>query len=196
MEKTKKNLAMAFVGESQARNRYTMYAKMAKQDGYPQIEKIFLETAENEREHAKWFFRMLNELKEKGCSCCSCDMVHIETDVPTTLGDTIANLRAAIEGENEEHTKLYPQFADDADAEGFPAMAARIRAISKVEEHHEARYKALLEQVTKGTMFEKDCEVEWKCDVCGYVHKGKKPPAKCPSCSHPTEYYVVLCEKF
>jgi len=196
MEKTKKNLAMAFVGESQARNRYTMYAKQAKKDGYPQIEKIFLETAENEREHAKWFFRMLNEIKEKGCSCCSCDMIEIEAAVPTTLGDTITNLKAAIAGENEEHTDLYPKFADDAQEEGFPAMAARIRAISAVEAHHEARYKALLEQITNGTLFEKPEEVEWKCEICGYIHKGKKPPAKCPSCSHPTEYYSMLCEKF
>lgn len=195
MKKTKKNLAMAFVGESQARNRYTMYSKRAIKDDYPQIADIFLETAENEREHAKWFFRMLDELKEKGCGC-GCDMIQIEADVPTTIGDTVTNLRAAIEGENEEHTKLYPKFADDAQEEGFPAMAARIRAIAEVEAHHEARYKALLKQVEDGTLYEKDTEVEWKCSVCGYIHKGKKPPAKCPSCSHPTKYYQVLCEEF
>jgi rubrerythrin len=194
MERTIENLAKAFVGESQARNRYTFYAKIAKKEGFEQIAGIFLATAENEREHASWLFKLINELKEKSSE--KLDNVKVEVTVPITLGTTRENLKAAIAGENYEHTSMYPEFAKAAEEEGFPEIAKRLRAIAIAEKHHEERYRKLLKEVEEGTVFKKEKEVWWVCRECGYVHYGKEPPEKCPSCSHPRSFYQVKCEEY
>lgn len=193
MKETIKNLARAFMGESQARNRYTFYAKIAKEEGYEQIAEIFLLTAENEREHAKWLFRLMNELKKKYGK----EELNIEVEVPVSvvLGDTVENLKAAIAGENYEYTKMYPEFADIAEKEGFPEIASRLRAIAIAEKHHGERYKKLLAELENNTVFEKEKNVYWVCRKCGYVHYGKEPPEKCPSCSHPRNYFEPKCEE-
>ena len=192
MNETIKNLATAFVGESQARNRYTIYAKIAKKEGYEEISRVFLETAENEREHAKWLFVLINKLKEKSGE--SLDDLKVEAEVPTVLGGTSANLKAAIEGEHYENTTMYPDFAKVAEAEGFPEIAARLRSIAKAEEHHEEHYKKLRANVEGGTVFKREEKTFWVCLKCGYVHEGEEPPEKCPSCDHPKDYFAVKCE--
>jgi rubrerythrin len=194
MEETIQNLVKAFIGESQARNRYTFYSKIAKKEGYEQIAGAFLLSADNEKEHATWLFRLINELKEKADT--DLDEIKVEASAPTTLGSTADNLKAAIAGENYEHTTMYPEFADVAEKEGFPEIAERLRAIAKAEEHHEERYKKLLREVEAGTVFKKEEEVEWVCRECGYVHKGTEPPEKCPSCDHDRGYYQVKCEEY
>ena len=188
---TLKNLAKAFVGESQARNRYTFYAKIAKNEGFEQIAEIFLITAENEREHAKWLFRLMNELKEKE----GVDSLEIPASVPIVLGNTQENLMAAINGENYEHTEMYPEFADIAEKEGFPEIAKRLRAIAVAEKHHEERFKKLLDGLKNQTVFKKKEKVYWVCRKCGYVHEGEEPPEKCPSCDHPRNYFQLKCEE-
>ena len=192
MKKTMENLAKAFIGESQARNRYTMYSKTAKKEGYVQLSEIFLKTAENEREHAKWAMRMINELKEDG----EPEAIIVEVDAPTTLGTTVENLVATIAGENEEHTQMYPEFADTAEKEGLRDIAERLRAIGLVEKHHEERFTKLLKSIESEKVFKKDEEVEWLCRVCGYPHVGMEPPEKCPSCDHPTKYFQIKCEEY
>lgn len=194
MQQTIKNLTKAFIGESQARNRYTFYAKIAKKEGFEQIAETFLITAENEREHAKWLFRLINELKKKTDE--NFDEIKVEASAPTVLGNTVENLKAAIAGENYEHTKMYPEFADVAEREGFPEIAKRLRAIAKAEEHHEERYRRLLQEVEAGTVFKKSGEVYWVCRKCGYVHFGLEPPEKCPSCDHPKNYFEIKCEEY
>ena len=194
MNKTIENLTKAFIGESQARNRYTFYAKIAKKEGFEQISEIFLITAENEREHAKWLFRLINDLKKKSQE--NLDEIKVEAIAPTTLGDTKENLKSAIAGENYEHTKMYPEFAKIAEEEGYPEIAKRLRAIAKAEEHHEERYKKLLKEVEASTVFKKEKEVWWVCKECGYIHFGKEPPEKCPSCNHPRSYFQVKCEEY
>ena len=191
---TIENLAKAFVGESQARNRYTFYAKIAKKEGYEQIAEVFLVTAENEREHASTLFKLINELKEKTGE--KLEEIKVDAAVPTTLGSTIENLRAAIAGENYEHTRMYPEFAEVAEREGFPDIAERLRAIARAEEHHEERFKKLLKEVEAGTAFRKDREVWWVCRECGYVYYGKEPPEECPSCGHPRSYFQIKCEEY
>jgi len=191
---TIENLAKAFVGESQARNRYTFYAKIAKKEGYEQIAEIFLITAENEREHASTLFKFINELKEKTGE--KLEEIKVDVAVPTTLGSTIENLRAAIAGENYEHTRMYPEFAEVAEREGFPDIAERLRAIARAEEHHEERFKKLLKEVEVGTVFRKNREVWWVCRECGYVYYGKEPPEECPSCGHPRSYFQIKCEEY
>jgi rubrerythrin len=193
MEKTMENLAKAFIGESQARNRYTLYSKIAKKEGYEQLSEIFLKTADNEREHAKWSMRMINGLKEKGEVP---EAIIVEADAPTTLGTTVENLMASIAGENEEHTRMYPNFADTADKEGLTDIAKRLRAIGQVEKHHEERFTKILETIEDVKVFKKDNEVEWVCRVCGYVHTGMEPPEKCPSCDHPTKHFQIKCEEY
>ncbi|MHC1564277.1 MAG: rubrerythrin [Candidatus Hecatellaceae archaeon] len=194
MGETIKNLVKAFIGESQARNRYTFYAKAAKQEGYEQIAEIFLITAENEKEHASSFFKLINELKKQ--SGGSLDEISVEAAAPTVLGTTAENLKAAIAGENYEYTKMYPEFAEVAEKEGYPEIAERLRAIAKAEEHHEERYRKLLKEVEAGTVFKKEKEVWWVCRECGYVHYGKEPPEKCPSCDHPRGYFQIKCEEY
>ncbi|MFB6088874.1 MAG: rubrerythrin [Candidatus Aenigmatarchaeota archaeon] len=191
MKKTIKNLTKAFIGESQARNRYTFYAKVAKKEGFEEIAEIFLLTAENEREHAKWLFRLINKLKDKKNK-----EIEVDASAPTTLGSTEDNLKAAIEGEHYENSEMYPKFAKIAEEEGFEEIAKRLRAIAKAEEHHEKRYKKLLKEVQEKTVFKKDKKVYWVCRKCGYVHEGEEPPETCPSCSHPKNYFERKCEKY
>jgi len=194
MDKTIKNLVKAFIGESQARNRYTFYSKIAKQEGYEQIAEIFLITAENEKEHANNLFKLINELKKKSSE--KLDEIIVEASTPTILGSTAENLRAAIASENYEHTQMYPEFAKVAEEEGYKEIAERLRAIAKAEEHHEERYQKLLKEVEAGTVFKKEKEVWWVCRECGYIHFGKEPPEKCPSCDHPRSYFQVKCEEY
>lgn len=184
--KTEKNLLAAFAGESQARNRYTFFASKARKDGYRQIEAIFLETARNEKEHAERYFLFL----EGG-------MVEIQAAYPAgVVGKTVDNLKAAAAGENEEWTKLYPGFADVADEEGFPKVAAAFRNISISEKQHEKRYNELLENIKKGRVFKRDKPVKWKCGNCGFIHEGKEPPDVCPACLHEKEYFEILAENW
>jgi len=184
--KTEKNLLAAFAGESQARNRYTYFASQAKKEGYEQIAALLLETADNEKEHAKRFFKFL----EGGD-------VEITAMYPAgIIGTTKENLKAAADGENHEHTKLYPEFAAIAKEEGFPEVAAAFRSIAVVEKQHEARYRKLLQNVEQGMVFKKEKVVRWKCRNCGYIHEGKTPPAKCPACEHPEAYFELLEENY
>lgn len=193
MKKTMENLAKAFIGESQARNRYTLYAKVAKKEGYEQLSEIFLNTAENEREHAKWAMKMINGLKD---AVEVPEEIIVEADTPTTFGTTVENLKGTIAGEHHEYTEMYPQFADIAEEEGLKEISDRLRAIGKVEEHHEERFKKMLDQIESGTVFKKDKEVDWICRKCGYVHRGMEPLEKCPSCDHPTKYFQIKCEEY
>lgn len=194
MKNTIENLVKAFIGESQARNRYTFYAKTAKKEGFEQIAEIFLITAGNEKEHASNLFKLINELKKKSGE--KLDEIRVEATAPTVLGSTAENLKAAIAGEHYEYTEMYPKFADIAEKEGFSEIAERLRAIAKAEQHHEERYKKLLAQVEAGTVFKKEREVWWVCRECGYVHYGKEPPEECPSCSHPRSYFQLKCEEY
>ncbi len=194
MGKTLENLTKAFIGESQARNRYTFYAKVAKKEGFEQISDIFLLTAENEREHAKWLFRMIDELRQKIPE--KPDEIVVEAAAPLTLGTTAENLAAAIAGENYETTTMYPAFADVAESEGLDWIADRLRSIAIAESHHEERYRKLLATVDADTVFTKDTKVPWVCRKCGYVHEGREPPAPCPSCDHPREYFEIRCEEY
>jgi rubrerythrin len=183
---TERNLLKAFAGESQARNRYDFYAKQAKKEGLEQIAAIFEETAENERSHAKQFFKFL----EGG-------MVEITASYPAgVIGNTLENLKASAEGENEEWTHLYPEFARIAEEEGFKAVATAFRIIAKVEKAHEERYLKLYSNLESGKVFERDGKVVWKCRVCGYLHEGKKPPRNCPACDHPQAYFELHTENF
>ncbi|MCD6435284.1 MAG: rubrerythrin family protein [Clostridiales bacterium] len=178
---TEKNLLKSFAGESQARGRYTMFAKQAKKDGYVQIERFFLETAENERVHADRFFNFL----EGG-------VVEIIASYPAgKVGTTLENLKAAAAGENEEYTELYPEFAKIAKAEGFNEIASAYLMIAKAEVEHEKRFLKLAENIENDTVFKKEEPVRWKCSKCGYVHEGLEPPEKCPACLHPKSYYEI-----
>ncbi len=183
--KTLKNLVKAFAGESMARNRYTFYAKVAKKEGYIFVSRIFLETAENEKEHAENLLKFIQELKED-------DSVEVTIEAPVVWGTTIENLKAAIAGENYEYTEMYPEFAEVAEKEGYDKIAGRLRAIAIAEKHHEERYKKLLEAIKNGTMFKRDKKVAWLCLECGYIHYGTEPPEECPSCGHPRGYYVPV----
>ncbi len=194
MKTTIENLTKAFIGESQARNRYSFYAKIAKKEGFEQIAEIFSLTAENEREHAKWLFRMINELKNKSDE--NFDEIKVEAATPTILKNTVENLKAAIAGENFEQTQMYPEFADAAEEEGLSEIVGRLRAIAIAEKHHEERFRKLLEQVEKNTVFKKEEGVYWVCRKCGYVHEGEEAPEKCPSCNHPKNYFEVKCEEY
>ena len=165
MSKTEENLKAAFAGESQARNMYTFFAAVARKEGYHYIARLFEETADNERRHAKDHFLLLGK-----------------------LGDTAANLKEAIAGEDYETTTMYPDFARDAEAEGNKKAANLFRQIAKIEARHRDRYLKLLDMVEKGTVYKRDEPIAWKCSVCGYVHEGTEPPKKCPSCAHPREY--------
>jgi len=192
-KKTVECLAKAFIGESQARNRYAMYAGVASKEGYHQISEIFTITADNEREHAQWLFKMINSLKG-GKDIYG--EVEVASSAPTACGKTVDNLKAAIAGENWEHITMYPEFADIAESEGHKDIAQRLRSIAKAEVHHEERYTKLLKQLEAGTLFEKDKEVWWFCRKCGYMHKGRAPPEKCPSCDHPPQYFQLMCEEY
>jgi len=194
MKKTIENLTKAFIGESQARNRYTFYAKVAKNEGYEQIAGIFLETADQEKEHAKRLFEHINELKiESGEDLKE---IEVKAAAPIIYDNTLENLKAAIAGEHYEYSEMYPEFADQAEKDGYPEIAIRLRSIAKAEEHHEERYKKLLKNVEAGTIFKKEKEVWWVCRECGYVHFGTEPPKKCPSCNHAKGFYQIKCEEY
>ena len=185
--KTEKNLLMSFAGESQARNRYSYFASQAKNEGYEQIAAIFLDTADNEKEHAKVFFKLL----EGG------EPLEITGAFPAgIIGDTKANLKAAAEGEMFENTKMYPGFAGIAEGEGFPEIASTFKLISSVEKGHENRYRALLRNLEEGTVFKKSGKVFWRCRNCGYIHDGSEAPDECPACLHPRAYYELLAENY
>ena len=183
---TEKNLLKAFAGESQARNRYTYFASVAKKEGYEQISGIFLETAENEKEHAKVFFQYL----EGG-------ETEIQASYPAgKIGTTEENLLHAAEGEKLEYSKLYPEFEKIARKEGFNDIADSFKQIGEVEEQHEKRYKKLLENVKNKKVFKRDKTIKWKCRNCGYVHEGKDAPLVCPACKHPQSYYEIIDENY
>lgn len=187
---TLNNLAKAFIGESQARNRYTYYAKIAKKEGYEQIAEIFLETADQEKLHAKRLFEHIQELKGDK------DEIKVETVAPVVYGNTLENLKAAAAGEKYEYSEMYPEFADIAQKEDLPKIAARLRSIAKAEQHHEERYKKLIKEVEGQTVFKKEEKVFWVCRECGYVHEGTEPPKKCPACNHEQSYFQIKCEKY
>jgi rubrerythrin len=184
--KTEKNLLTAFAGESQARNRYTYFASQAKKEGYEQIAGFFSETADNEREHAKRLFKFL----EGGEAV-------VNALFPSgVIGGTVVNLKAAADGENYEHTTMYPEFALIADEEGFSTIAAVFRAIAVAEKQHEKRYLGLLENIDKAHVFRREQPRKWKCRNCGYIHEGEDTPAKCPACDHPQAHFELLGENW
>ncbi len=184
--RTEQNLLKSFAGESQARSRYTFFASVAKKEGYEQISGVFMETAEQEKEHAKRFFKFL----EGG-------MVEITASYPAgKIGTTMENLAAAAAGENEEWAEMYPEFAAIADEEGFPAIAAVFRNVATVEEQHEIRYRKLLAHVEAGDVFSREEEIYWQCRNCGYVHKGKNAPESCPACAHPQAYFEPMKQNY
>ncbi|MBU0635144.1 MAG: rubrerythrin family protein [Candidatus Omnitrophica bacterium] len=184
--KTEQNLLKAFAGESQARNRYTYFASAARKEGFEQIANIFIETAENEKEHAKVFFKYL----EGGD-------VEITASYPAgIIKDTKTNLEEAAAGENMEWTVLYSDFASTAKKEGFPEVAQSFEQIAKVEKSHESRYKKLINNIVNGEVFKKKKPVKWHCINCGYVFEGAEAPKECPACKHPQAYYEVLAENY
>ncbi len=184
--RTEQNLLKAFAGESQARMRYDYFAKQARREGLEQIAAIFDETAINERSHAKQFFKFL----EGG-------MVEITASYPAgVIGDTLSNLKASADGENEEWTELYPEFTKIAEEEGFKEVAAVFKLIAKVEKAHENRYRKLYENLEKGLVFEREGKVIWKCRVCGYLHEGTKAPKNCPICKHSQAYFELEVENY
>ncbi len=171
--KTEQNLQAAFAGESQARNKYTYFASVAKKEGYEQISAIFTETAGHEKEHAEMEFKFLNG-----------------------IGNTMENLKAAASGENYEWTEMYPEFEKVAREEGFTKIADFFKEVAEVEEEHEKRYLALLKNIEESKVFKKDETIKWKCRNCGYIHEGTEAPVKCPVCAHPQSYYEVLAENY
>jgi rubrerythrin len=184
--RTEKNILKAFAGESQARNRYTYFASQAKKDGYVQISKIFEETANQEKEHAKRLFKLL----EGG-------EVEITDSYPAgTIGCTEDNLKAAAAGENHEHTEMYPGFAKIAREEGLNAVACIFEAIAVAEKQHEKRYLGLMKNINEGKVFRKDGTVIWRCQNCGYIHEGREAPNLCPACAHPQAHFELLAENW
>jgi len=194
MRQTVENLAKAFAGESMARNMYISFSQIAKKEGFEQIAAAFQLTADNEREHASWSSKLTNALNAGAAE--KLDGIKIDATVSISLGNTAANLGAAIEGELHEATTMYPEFADVADSEGLPEVAKRLRAIGVAEAHHAENYKKMLAQVEAGTFFKKDQKVEWVCRECGYVHIGEEPPEKCPACDHDRAYYQLKREAY
>ena len=196
MKETAKKLFTAYVGESQARNRYTFFSKIAKKKGYIVISKIFLDTADQEREHGSWFYKMLQSLKKEE----PFDEMKVlpEADFPTTHGTTVENLKSAIAGENMEWQTLYPDIAETADKEGYPDIAKRVRAIMVAEKHHSERYGKLLKLVGDDAFFKRGKKIVWVCMECGYEVEMDELPKEfvCPSCSHPRAYYRKKCEEF
>ncbi len=183
--KTEQNLINAYAGESQARNRYTYFAKQAKEEGYEQIAEIFCMTADNEKEHAKLFYEHLGNTRG-----------HVNAEYPFELGTTEENLESAAAGEKEEWSFLYADGEKTAREEGFDEIAETFHYVIEAEKHHEQRYLKLLENIKNDTVFTKDKEVYWMCRECGYVHKGKSAPKKCPNCHHEQAYFQILCENY
>ena len=187
--KTATNLLAAFAGESQARMRYDYYASQAKKEGYVQIANIFAETALNEKEHAKRFYKFLREELED-------EALEVVGTYPINFSDTPSNLKAAAEGEHEEQCCMYPSFADTAAKEGFIEIANVFSRIAEVEERHEIRFRKLLENIEKDIVFKRDEELEWKCNNCGYIHTGKEAPEVCPACDHPVDHFEIFKETY
>lgn len=183
--KTEKNLMAAFAGESQARTKYTFFASVAKKEGYEQISAIFQETADNEKEHAKRFYKFLGETSVEICDtyCAS-------------FGDTASNLLAAAKGEHDEWSQIYVKGAKEAEEEGFLEIAALFRNVAAVEKHHEERYRKLLQNVESGSVFKKSAPTKWKCRNCGFIFEGETAPEKCPACAHPKAYFELLADNF
>lgn len=183
---TEKNLLASFAGESQARNRYTFFASQARKEGFEQIAGIFEETSDNEKEHAKLFFKLLRGGTAEITASYPAGIIALTAD----------NLKAAAEGEKVEWGTLYPNFAETADKEGFPAVAATFRGVSKVEAYHERRYLKLLENVNNGQVFRKSQPIKWKCRNCGHVFEGTEAPDNCPVCAHPRSFFEVWIENY
>jgi rubrerythrin len=194
MKETPKKLFAAYVGESQARNRYTFFASIAKKEGYVLISRIFQETADQEREHGLNFYKMLQEFKKEE----NFDDFLVNEMYPTTYGKTIENLKSAVNGETMEYTKLYPDLADTAEKEGYPHIAERTRAIARAEQHHAERYGKLLKLIGDDAFFKRGEKVVWVCFECGYEVELDELPKDfdCPSCSHPRSYFRKKCEVF
>jgi len=190
MSKTIENLSKAFAGESQARNRYTMFSKVAKKEGYEQIAAIFLETADQEREHASKLFEYINEIKE------GINVVNVETSVPNIYSNTIDNLKSAIVGETDEFENMYPSFAQIAIEEGYTEIGNKLNLIAVAEKHHKERYEKLLKNLEEGKVFKKDKKVFWVCRECGFVYYGESAPEVCPCCGHPQALYQVQEENY
>ncbi|NLW52350.1 MAG: rubrerythrin family protein [Tissierellia bacterium] len=187
--KTANNLLTAFAGESQARMRYTYYAKKAKEEGYVQIRNIFEETARNEEEHAKRFYKFLAADLEG-------EALKVEWDFPVNFADTASNLLAAAEGEHEEFVEMYPDYAAVAEEEGYNMVAKAFREIALVEDRHERRFRKLLQNIKDNTVFKKEGPTLWKCDNCGYVYEGEEAPIICPACLHKQEYFELFVENY
>ncbi|NLB10253.1 MAG: rubrerythrin family protein [Clostridiaceae bacterium] len=187
---TAKNLMISMAGEAQATFRYNIAAKQAKKEGYVQIRDIFEETARNEVEHGKRFYKFLREAYEPG------EGINVDWDYPVTYANTVDNLQGAIDGEHEEAHKMYPEFADLAEKEGFPEIAYVWREIAEVEEAHEERFRKLLDNIKNDRVFKRDEEILWKCNNCGYIHKGKSAPDVCPACDHKQEYFEIFVETY
>lgn len=189
--KTAENLLKSFAGESQARNRYTYYASVADKEGYKQIRNIFIETADNEKEHAKRFYKFLlaglGDLPQA---------IEITASYPVAQGNTLDNLKAAAQGEMEEWSELYPAFADVAESEGFAEIAAVYRYIALAEKRHDTRYRKLASNIETNSVFKKDSKVMFKCGNCGYVHEGDEAPAVCPACAHPQAHFELFVETY
>lgn len=190
--KTLEHLMKAFAGESQARNRYTMYAAAAGEENLKQIEALFLETADNEAEHAKRFMNLMLE----GLQGEAPTLVTIEGTFPVAKANTLENLKAAAAGEGEEWTEVYPTFAEVAASEGFPEVAAAFRMIARAEEAHEKRYRKLVQNLENGAVFKKNDRVFWKCRNCGYIHEGPVAPKTCPACQYSQGYFEVFVENY
>lgn len=183
---TEKNIMTAFAGESQARNRYTYFAGAARKEGFVQISKIFLETADQEKEHAKRLFQFLQGGEAQVTAAFPAGIIN----------GTMENLKAAADGENHEHTRMYPDFARVAREEGFDTIAAVFEAIAVAEKQHEARYRKLAENIRDDRVFQRESTAKWRCINCGYVHEGDSAPASCPACAHPRAYYELLLENY
>lgn len=188
--KTLENLAKAFTGESQARNRYSMYSKIAKQEGYEQIAAIFEETSNQERMHAKLLFKMIQELKG------DLKEIKIEAEVPTGFGKTEENLQYASEGETYETEVMYPEFAKIAEEEGLMKVSVKLKMIAQAEKHHQERYEKLLKNIKDGKIFKKDLKVFWVCRECGYIYFSENALEKCPCCEHEKSFMQVMEENF
>lgn len=183
--KTEQNLINAFAGESQARNRYTIFSKIAKKEGYEQISQIFLDTAENEREHAKLFYKYLGNIEG-----------HVNATYPFELGNTEDNLESGVKGELDEWENVYKQGEEDAKEEGFDEIAETFRLVRTVEQHHSERYARLLTNIRENTLFKKEEPQKWVCRKCGYITTSDSAPKECPLCHHPQAYFEILTEKF
>lgn len=190
--KTAENLMKSFAGESQARNRYTFYASVANKEGYKQIKNIFIETADNEKEHAERFFKFLIE----GLQGELPEMIEITADFPVAKATTLENLKAAAGGENEEWSDLYPAFAKVAEEEGFPKIAKVYLNIASAEKRHETRFNKLASNIENNQVFEKSEKVSWKCTNCGFVHEGKSAVKECPACAHSQSYFELFTEPY